>query len=81
MKAQTPKFQQWLAAEQAARLAERELHALIMQAPLEDTTAIPPETVLSAREKRVHAHVLFDAAMQEIKETAASLHYRRLDAR
>lgn len=78
MQTETPKFHAWLAAEKEAHEAERELHAHMLQFARSACPAPLPDAVLVARAKRAKAHVLFDDAMQELKEKAKSLHHRQI---
>lgn len=81
MQSPTPKYTEWLAAEKDAQAAERELHAEMLRAARGASTPRLASLVLIARAKRAQAHSLFDAAMQELKSLAASLHHRRIDPR
>lgn len=80
MQAQTPRFNEWLAAEKDASEIERKLHHQMLESarggPAPDT-----ELLLLARAKRAKAHWLFDEAMRELKTLAESLHHRRLETR
>ena len=78
MQTETPKFHAWLAAEKEAHEAERQLHAEMLQFAGSASPAPLGDVVLVARAKRLRAHALFDAAMQELKELAESLHHRKI---
>lgn len=81
MQPQTPKYTEWLAAEKDAQAAERELHAEMLRAARGISTSRLASLALIARAKRAQAHSLFDAAMQELKSLAESLHHGRIDPR
>lgn len=77
---QTPRFNEWLAAEKEASAAERVLHREMLESA-RGGPAPQPDFVLAARAKRAKAHWLFDEAMQELKALAESLHHRRIQTR
>lgn len=80
MQPQTPRFQEWLAAEKAASEAERQLHRQMLESA-GGGSAPDAELVLAARTKRAKAQWLFDEAMLEMKTLAESLSHRRIDTR
>lgn len=80
MQPQTPKFNDWLAAEKEASEMERKLHR-DMLGSAGGGPAPDADLVLIARAKRAKAQWLFDEAMREMKTLAESLHHRRINPR
>lgn len=80
MQPQTPRFNEWLAAEKEASAIERNLHREML-ASARGGPAPGADLVLIARARRAKAHWLFDEAMREMKTLAESLHHRRIDTR
>lgn len=78
MQTETPRFHAWLAAEKEAHEATRRLHEEMLRFAKGATPAAPRELAVVARAKRLEAHALFDQAMQEVKDLAASLHHRKI---
>jgi hypothetical protein len=72
MHSQTPRFDEWLAAEKDASKAERKLHGEMLKSAT-GGGAPNVELVVVARAKRDEAQRLFDEAMQEMKALAGSL--------
>ena len=78
MRTETPHFNAWLAAEQSAQAAERELHAAMLNFVDSPAAPILPDMILAARARRAEANALFELAMQEMKTLAEALHHRRI---
>ena len=78
MRTETPHFNAWLAAEQSAQAAERELHAAMLNFVDSPSEPLLPDMILAARARRAEANALFELAIQEMKTLAESLHHRRI---
>jgi hypothetical protein len=72
----TPLFNEWRDAESAARSAERELYEKML-CTARGGPAPELELIRAVADRRAKAHSLFDAAMQEMKQLAESLHHQR----
>jgi hypothetical protein len=74
----TPRFNAWCEAEQAANAAEHKLYELLVQAATSGESPRLMEHAVSARLARKRAHELFDDAMKEMRFLADSLHFRHI---